>query len=176
MRSWLISWLPWRRNSTQPESDRGEPSAVPGWVEALQDRVQKVARAQSKLSLRLDEIVVLLEERRAPPPFPDPAPLLDALDRLDEARRALVIDKPGAERGLASIGARLEGLLAAVGVERRAEVGVPADPKPFRVVGVEPGPDVVEGVVTRVVRAAAVRGAPSQLIREGEVLVGRRSP
>lgn len=143
------------------------------WAQALQERLNTVARAQSKLSLRLDDVVHMLEERLPPTPLPDPAPLLDALDRLGEAQRVLASDKPAVAQGLASIGARLEGVLGAMGVHRRAEIGVPADPKLFRVVGVETSSASHKGVVTRVIRAAAVRG--TQLIREGEVLVSRTS-
>jgi GrpE len=152
---------------------------VPAWVASLQEQVHKVARAQSKLSLRLDELMHLLDERlaarAADPPSGelDPAPVLDVLDRLDEARRTLAVERPAVEQGLASIGARLEGFLGAMGIERRATLGVPADPKLFRVVGVEATSEATDGSITRVIRAAALRGA--RLIREGEVLVGRRS-
>ncbi|MEM9454223.1 MAG: nucleotide exchange factor GrpE [Myxococcota bacterium] len=151
----------------------------------LEERMRTMIRAQSKLSLRLDEISRLLSERPrsagpqsgvSPGPAQgsglDPAPVLDVLDRLDDARRS-VADRPAVDRGLEGIAARLEGLLGAMGIDRRARIGVPVDPKLFRVVGVEHSPSVKDAVVIRVVRAAALRG--TSVIREGEVIVSKKS-
>lgn len=154
---------------------------MPSWAGAIDERIKKVARAQSKLSLRLDELMQMLRERlpeasqaQTPTPHePDPGPVLDALDRLDEAQRVTSVEHPAVAQGLASIGARLEGFLGAMGIERRAQPGGAVNPQLFRVVGVEASEEVEDGMVTRVIRAAVVRG--DRLIREGEVLVGRRS-
>lgn len=161
-------------------SSTGDGSARPSWVVSLEERMRTMIRAQSKLSLRIDEISRSLSERSSSPvperrPGVDPASLLDVLDRLDEARLA-VADRPAVDRGLEGIADRLEGLLGAMGVERRAEIGVPVNPTLFRVVGVEHDPALCsseDAVVIQVVRAAALRG--TSVIREGEVIVSKRS-
>jgi len=154
-------------------------------TELLQDlsaRLQKVARAQSKLSLRLDELgsqaeanhAALLARLEAPsasasaaePRYDD---VLDALDRLDDATRSLRAEHPEAAGGLAAIAARLERFVASRGVVRHATLAVIPDGQRFRVVGTEAREELPVGVVTRVVRSAATRG--DSLLREGEVII-----
>lgn len=168
-----------------PANDAPSASALA----PLEQQITKVARAQAKLSVRLDDIAdglagltSRLEHLHSasaasgapnPAQLVDPSPILDALDRLDDARRMLAADRPEIEEGLAALGARLEAWLDSVGVQRVAACGVPVDPASFRVIGVEVRAGAYDGEVTRVVRAAARRGAA--LIREGEVLIHREA-
>jgi hypothetical protein len=70
------------------------------------------------------------------------SPLMDAIDRLDAARDAIDSGQvDGASAGLASIGARLEQLLAAAGYLRHGARGGPIDGRLHRVVGVTSLPD-----------------------------------
>jgi len=173
VRSWLHELWPSRPAAPAAESDG---DATPPWAAALEQQLTKVSRAQAKLSVRLDDIVTrldtLVDHAHAPPgDVLDPAPLLDVLDRLDEAHHILIDDRPAVARGLAALVTRLEAVLDSLGVQRVTVCGVQVDPTLFRVIGVEHGVAVRDGEVTRVVRAAARRGA--RVIREGEVLVGR---
>ena len=183
-------WSPTRaaQPEPQPTGSQGSSEHTRG-LASLEQQITKVARAQAKLSVRQDDIVEGLAglasglERltatvalsAALPSVPstpiDPSPVLDALDRLEDARRVLAADRPEVEAGLAALGTRLEAWLASVGVERLAACGVPVDPVAFRVIGIESCAGAADGEITRVVRAAARRG--TELLREGEVLVAR---
>jgi molecular chaperone GrpE (heat shock protein) len=159
------------------------PVAVPDdtKLDELGSRLQTVARAQSKLSLRLDELgeqiasnhAQLLARLDAPRSSHAPSyeGVLDAIDRLDDATRSLGPDQRGLAEGLEAIAARLDRVLASDGIVRRAEVGAPPDGRRVRVIGTERRGDLPEGVITRVVRSAATRD--DQLLREGEVLVNK---
>ena len=150
----------------------------------LLDGLQKVARAQAKQTLRLEELEskleggfadlrAQLEEAQRPAGDVDWAELLDAMDALDEAAR-LAVATPDVAAGLRAVLQRMDRFLAVAGVERRTPVGTPPDGRLFRVVGSEPAAALPEGVVARVVRAAALRG--EEILREGEVIVARRDP
>jgi len=167
-----------------PTAPTPEDSEGPTWVQKLDDRLKTIARAQSKLSLRLDEFARDVEQRfervlthEPPAKVPallDPTPVLDAIDRLDDACRMLSSHDRGVTDGLRTIGARLEGFLGSMGVERRTDVGTAPDPRLYRVVGTEATSEAPDGITTRVVRSAALRGR--DVLREGEVLVSRRTP
>lgn len=152
--------------------------------------MKKLMRAQAKLGLRLDELERKLEggledlrgtlSRRTAHPsearegqsgeggFGD---VLDAIDLLCEVQRQSALPA-GCAEGLEGVVARLDRALAQAGLARHGAVGQPADGRRFRVVGTEDIPELQQGVVTRLVRHAALRGA--QLVREGEVLINRR--
>lgn len=162
-----------------------EEDAPPAWAEELGEMAQKVSRAMVRLSVRVEELERKVEggfadlrareqERRQPvSPPSDLAPLLDALDLIDDALRALPPeDGASLGQGLRGIAARLERYLKAAGVRRFAAVGVQPDGRLFRVVGAADYNDLPEGAVVRVVRAAALVG--DQVLREGEVVVARR--
>jgi molecular chaperone GrpE (heat shock protein) len=99
------------------------------------------------------------------------AAVLDALDLLCEVKRQPSLP-PGCAEGLDGVVTRLDRALLQVGIARHGEIGQPVDGRHFRVVGTEEVPDSPEGVITRLVRHAAMRG--NQLVREGEVLINRR--
>ncbi len=183
----LRAWLgPRVEPAPEPAPDHAKPEGSgAAELEQLRTSVQKVARAQAKLSLRLDEVVERLADNhrellarldtRAPEPSDEtPTDLLDALDRLDEAARSLGAEHLALGEGLAGIAARLERELARQGIVRHAGVGEVPDGRRVRIVGTEPRDDLPDGVITRVVRAAATRG--DRLIREGEVLINEQSP
>jgi molecular chaperone GrpE (heat shock protein) len=147
----------------------------------LADAVQKIARAQARMSLKLDDVEGKLEaglqelrqqQKQGNDDDDDGLdPVLDAVDLLEEAARTA--RRGGDETlatGIAGIGARLSTFLGDAGVSRVGAAGVPPDPRLFRVVGTEPGHPA--GVVTRVVRAAVLSG--DKVLREGEVLIAAR--
>ncbi|HTP27817.1 MAG TPA: nucleotide exchange factor GrpE, partial [Anaeromyxobacteraceae bacterium] len=105
---------------------------------------------------------------------PDLEEVLDALDILDEASRTLEDggNAPAAE-GLRGVADRLQRFLARAGLTRIAKPPSVLDGRIFRVVGVVERHDLADGTPAQVVRAAALAG--DRLIREGEVLVNRRS-
>jgi molecular chaperone GrpE (heat shock protein) len=151
----------------------------------LMETVQKLARSQAKLALRVEELDGKIEggfadlgnrlDDLALPASADDTDwgeLLDAVDLLCEAVHQAGPGSPLAE-GLTGVRARLERFLAQQGIERLTAEGQSPDGRLFRVVGSQPSPVLAEGVVTRVVRAAAVRG--QQVLREGEVIVAGRS-
>ncbi|KIG16181.1 hypothetical protein DB30_04899 [Enhygromyxa salina] len=142
-----------------------------------------IARAQTKISVRLDELAELVGtnhrsvlDRLDGPSQTPPASLdeiFDALDRLDDARRTLGAEQAAVADGLAAIGLRLERFIAAQGLQRHADTGVVPQGQRFRVVGTQYNPDLADGIVTQIVRSAATRG--DTLIREGEVIVNKRT-
>jgi len=100
--------------------------------------------------------------------------LLDALDALDRARESAgVVTSDGMRDGLRAVSERLELFLRQAGIARIADTGGGLDGRLFRVVGTETRADLGEGSVVRVVRAAARTG--NEVVREGEVIVSRRS-
>ncbi len=169
--------------------------AAPPWAAELGEQVQRAARAQGKVALRLDEIERKLEgglldlqrtladaAPRAPgagPHFAELGDLLDAIDLLDEAAASMGED---AERqplraGLLGVRERLDRFLGQARLRRHGGevVGTAPDGRLFRVVGTEDRdlPGAPEGAITRVVRAAVTRGA--EVVREGQVLTQRRT-
>ncbi len=155
----------------------------PTWGSELTELVQRAARAQGKSALRLEEL-----ERKLEGGFADlrhltqaaarPAEhlrwddVLDAMDLLEEASAALQATHPSVAQGLGGVQLRLVRHLSAAGLVRLTPLHAPPDGTQVRIVGTEEQPDLPEGVVTRVVRAAVKRG--DQLVREGEVLTNRR--
>jgi molecular chaperone GrpE (heat shock protein) len=147
---------------------------------------RKSARAQTKLALKVEELERKVEAgfaelrssaRRSGPEDHAPgdhADLFDALDLLDEAAAAVQEGRlEGVAEGLRGIGARLEHALRCARLSRLAPLGTRPDGARFRVVGTEEHAAYPEGAIVRVVRAAIVSG--DSLVREGEVLVNRRS-
>jgi molecular chaperone GrpE (heat shock protein) len=158
---------------------------VPDWALELTEAVQKVGRSQAKVVARVEALESKLEggfsDLRAAVTAARPVPaseanvdaVLDALDVLDAARRALRASGHAlAEEGLAGVTERLERFLDGSGLSRRAAASAPLDGKVFRVVGTVERTDLPDGSPVEVVRAAALAG--DRLVREGEVLVNRR--
>ena len=158
------------------------PAPAPPWAVELQETVQRVGRAQTRVIARIEALESKLEGgfsdlRSNPNPRPADIPsfdeVLDALDILAEACRSL--DSAGnapAAHGLRGVVDRLERFLGRMGLTRLAEPPVMLDGRLFRVVGVVERPDLADGAAAQVVRAAAVAG--EQVLREGEVLINRR--
>jgi hypothetical protein len=183
--SWLSRLLHRKASASPAELPAPAPERAPAWAQELLEAVQKSGRAQAKAIARLEALEPKLEGgfadlrsaigAAARPPA-DPRGLediLDALDILDEARRALAASGwTESEQGLAGVAERLERFLGDLGVARRASATEPLDGKLFRVVGTVQRPDLPDGAPTQVVRAAAFLGG--RLLREGEVLVNRR--
>jgi hypothetical protein len=150
--------------------------------------VRKSSRAQARLSLQVEDLERKLEGGLAEwrgalsalqgaasgvssgPELPW-AELLDARDLLEEAAR--VADLALAP-GLAGVTDRLDRFLAHAGLRRLAPLGQPPDGSLFRVVGTQPHSSLPEGVISRVVRAAVLRG--EHLVREGEAITVRNQP
>lgn len=165
------------------EEEESEADEPPSWAEALHESVQRLARAQARLDMRLDGIQSTISggfadlarsTARTPPPDsePDPvdwAPLFDALDVLDVALDVASDADKALAHGLRLVADRLGAFIESRGFARiRPRSGAP-DGRLFRVVGSEPHPSVEAGSVARMVRAAIFAG--SKLVREGEVLV-----
>ena len=177
--------MPWlarlfRRDRALPET--ATASNEPTRQELLEG-MHRLARAQAKQGLRLEELEskleggfadlrAQLEEQQRPGGDVDWSELLDAMDALDEAAR-VAATTPEVAAGLRRVIERMGQFLAARGVERQVPVGRSPDARLFRVVGTETAPALPDGVVARVVRAAALRGA--EILREGEVIVTRRN-
>jgi molecular chaperone GrpE (heat shock protein) len=178
MLSRLRAWL----SPPPPEPVRATPAAAPPVADArideLATKLQAIARAQAKQAIVIDELSEALAQRHAEllellSSRDEVDGLLDAIDRLDDARRTLAPDQHELEVGLAAIAGRIERLLAARGVTRHARLGQPPEGRRERVVGSERRPELPEGVIVRVVRSAASRG--QQLVREGEVVINRKA-
>jgi molecular chaperone GrpE (heat shock protein) len=156
-------------------------------LDEIADLVRKSARGQVRVAAKLDGLestlqVGFAEQRAAATKGSAPSPealsgwgeVLDALDTIEHVASSVGLSAdPSYAQGLRAVAARLEGALAQVAIERVGERGTPVDARVLRVVGTEDHPDLPEGVVTRVVRAAAL--ARGRLVREGEVFVNRRS-
>jgi hypothetical protein len=163
-----------------PPPEPKPPEAPAELLETL-DVVRKMARAQSKLALKLDEVdanaAKRLDELKAVIPAPPPAlawgDLLDAMDLLQHAIEAIDPAHDDVADGLARVLGRLDRFLAQGGFRRVGARGEPVDGKLFRVIGAESHPGLSPGTIARVVRAAAVRDG--QVVREGEVLTVRNT-
>jgi molecular chaperone GrpE (heat shock protein) len=145
--------------------------------------VQKIARAQARQGMRLEEIESKLEAgfsdlRTAIETTPAASEsalsfeeCFDAMDALEEAARF----EPDAARaqGLRGVLERLKRFLVRAGFERQTPTGQALDARLFRVVGTEATESLAPGQVVRVVRAAVLR--QGKLTREGEVIVSARS-
>lgn len=173
-----------QRGDEHPAGQRPPP-----WADGLAELLQKTSRAQARLGVRLDDLERKLEggftELRSSlaaaavtPRASEALParwddLLDALDLLEEAARSLDEAAQSAQsEGLRRVLSRLEGFLEQCALRRVSPVGSAPDGKVFRVVGTSHRPDLPEGVVARVVRAAVLSGG--RVVREGEVLTNRR--
>ncbi len=151
----------------------------------LLEAMRKLSRNHTKLALKLDELASKqdagfadLRSKLDAGAAGDTSAarcddVLDALDALDEAARALDEGRAeGVARGLRSIAARLTRFLAQQSLVRIAELTAPIDGRLFRVVGSEQLAELPDGAPVRVVRAAVRRG--DRVVREGEVIVNRR--
>ncbi|MDP2340271.1 MAG: nucleotide exchange factor GrpE [Deltaproteobacteria bacterium] len=157
-------------------------TATSAEIATLTDVVQKMSRAQARISLKLDDVEGKLEagftdlrngQAAGGDDLPRLDPVLDAVDLLEEAARSARLGgDPALAAGIASIGARLGTFLEDAGVARVGAVGAAPDPRLFRVVGTESSDEREAGVITRVVRAAVLSG--DKLVREGEVLIAAK--
>jgi molecular chaperone GrpE (heat shock protein) len=163
--------------SGEPEPDRS--------TEIL-EAIQKASRIQARLGARLEALEGKIEggftdlrtavagqaaATRSNVRWDD---LLDALDLLEEAIRS--IDRAQgheAAEGLRGIASRLDRFLAQSGLVRVSAPARLTDGKLFRVVGTEQLPDLADGAIARLVRAAVLDG--ERVVREGEVTINRRS-
>lgn len=182
--SWYVTVVPMPSWISRLFRTRRPPPALPPPDTALAEAEARAARAQARLALRLDELErkveggfadlrALLKEVATRPATPASLrwdDLLDALDRIEDAGRA--VDRaaaPGFAEGLDAVIEKLERFLAQAGMARRSTRGVPPDGRLFRVVGTEPTAEVPVGTIARVVRAAVLAG--ERVVREGEVIV-----
>ena len=177
----------WFRKLFRPEaSAEPAPTVAPETAEQLLEALRKSARAQTKLTLRLDETVGSLTGQLAElgpslnaltnraASVPPPAPiswngLLDAMDLLQNAIDGL--DKTrtdGVDQGLTLVLERLDRFLSQNGISRVGARGESVDGKLLRVVGTVSEPALPSGTIVRVVRAAATRNG--EVVREGEVI------
>lgn len=189
MAFWLTRWFRPARATALPApiEDSALADEPPAWAAELLDLTKKSARGQVRLTMTVDDLKAQVEGgfssleaqaqahslvagTAANPRWDD---MLDAMDLLET-----VIVSPEAQAtpalalGLRGVLARLGSVLEQNALERRAPRGSLPDGRLFRVVGIEMADDLPEGVISRVVRAAVLRG--DQLIREGEVLTNRR--
>lgn len=199
----LAAWLLGRAPSTplsapdpapsNEDSDDGEGAGdePPAWAGQLAVSLQKTSRAQARIGARVEEL-----ERKVEGGFADLRsaiagiartagiewgaaamkwePLLDSIDLLVEV--AASVDQrawPGLGEGLDAIAGRLGTFLEQESMVRVGARGMPLDGKVFRVVGTDDQPDLPDGVIARVVRAAVLRG--DLVVREGQVITNRRS-
>lgn len=179
-----MSWF--RRLFPGPPPREALEVGAPIWASELTEILQKTARAQAKLAVKLDDLSSRVDggfthleaqHRRTEPVAASGLKwddLLDAMDLLETAAGSSEAQaNPALAEGLQRVLLRLERMLSQGSLERRAARGVPADGRLFRVVGAHEEPSLPDGVVSRVVRAAVVSG--DRIIREGEVLTNRRS-
>jgi molecular chaperone GrpE (heat shock protein) len=178
----MLSWLLRRSSNGTAEPASAGGDETPGWAALLLERLQTAIRAQSKASLRLDELERKLEggfERiegrlaRGADADADLGDLFDAADLLTEVIRTHSGRNPALAEGLAGVLDRLDRFFFAKKMQRMPAVGDIPDGASVRVVGTFSDPEVGPGAVTRVVRSAVLRG--DTLIREGEVLVNLKS-
>jgi hypothetical protein len=188
MLEYLQRWvLRRRRENAQPIPLQDPYAEPPPWLEQLLTLAQKSTRASARMALRLDDIerkleggfVSLRETLRQSVPVDVSSliwdDLLDAMDLLEEAVQTTSTQGQGAmSDGLRGVLVRLERFLAQAQFERIGVPGAPPDGKLFRVVGTEHAPQLAEGVITRVVRAAVLQG--ERVVREGAVLTNRPDP
>jgi molecular chaperone GrpE (heat shock protein) len=167
----------------EPDEDRADPR-----VDELLESVQKLARAQAKLSVRIEGFESKLEggfgeiraglaemsSRASSAGSLNWNELLDSMDVLEEACRSVE------ERGEREVVSGLRGALERLdrflseqgGLSRVDQTNGTLDGKIFRIVAVDERLGPPDSVITRVVRAAVLRG--DELIREGELIVNRR--
>ena len=174
MWSWLQRWFPGREALLESPS-RDASVEPPAWVDELLGLMQKSARTRAWLGLRLDDIerkieggFANLQETLRRSALAGPAhqaegwvwdDLLDAMDLIEEAVQTVSSQRdPAMSDGLRGVLVRLERFLAQTQLERLGVPGTLPDGKLFRVVGTEHMPEFAEGVITRVVRAAVLRG------------------
>jgi molecular chaperone GrpE (heat shock protein) len=190
MFGWLQRWFLRREPTSEPlpeDTPLGADPQPPPWVDELLGLMQKSARTRAWLGLRLDDIERKLEggfanlretlrqSTEAESVRLGWDDLLDAMDFLEEAIQTASSQGDAAMAdGLRGILVRLERFLAQAELERLGLPGMPPDGKLFRVVGTEYMPELAEGVITRVVRAAVLRG--DRVVREGAVLTNRPAP
>lgn len=178
MGNWLQRVLGFRQ--AEPSTDQ----AVQG--EALLELLQKSARHQARLALRLDELDRKLEggfadlrqtiKNHAMTAADSPTvrwdDLLDAMDLLQEAIQSSGSNDPASmAEGLRSILDRLEHFSVQSALTRVLAPDTEPDGRFWRVVGVQEDPNIPDGAVVRVVRAAILSG--ERVIREGEVITNR---
>lgn len=179
--SWLKRLFGPRREPT-PLLALEAAAPVPPWALELLEAVQKVGRAQARAVARIEALESKLEGgfsdlRSTASSRPAGAPcfdeVLDAMDTLDEACRALEDGgNAHAAQGLRGVVDRLQRFLTRTGLTRIAEPPLPMDGRLFRVVGIVQRHDLADGAPAQVVRAAALAG--ERVVREGEVLINRR--
>ncbi len=170
---------------------RGGLDEPPPWAEELAVSLQKTSRAQGRVGARLEELERKVEggfadlrsaiaamakaagnQGGGPPVRWDE--LLDSIDLLTDV--AASVDRqacPGLGEGLDAIAGRLGTFLEQESMVRVGARGMPLDGRVFRVVGTDDQPDLPDGVIARVVRAAVLRG--DRVVREGQVITNRRS-
>jgi molecular chaperone GrpE (heat shock protein) len=185
MFTWLQRLFSSRPQAPELPGETAHEELPPAWAAGLAEALQKSARAQARLALQVEDLDHKLEgglaELRsslssrngaAPGVSSGTEPrwneLLDALDLLEEAIR--LADPPSAS-GLEGVKSRLVSFLEHSGLTRMAPLGQPPDGRFFRVVGTEPHPNLAEGAVVRLVRAAVLR--EGHLLREGEAITVR---
>jgi molecular chaperone GrpE (heat shock protein) len=179
MHRWLVQLLRNRR----PSAEEAPPPTDGASHEELLELARKSARAQLRLTAKLDQLDAKLQGglaelraavRPAPQPSADWSEVLDALDTIDRvAASPEAAAVPALAEGLRAVGRKLDGALSRASIERVGASGSPVSGKLFRVVGTDHRPDLPVGAVTRVVRAAAVSGG--RVLREGEVFVNGRN-
>lgn len=157
-------------------------------MDELLESVQKLARAQAKQLVRVEGLENKLEggfteiraglaamaSRVSSGGSLNWNELLDAMDVLEEACRSVE------ERGEREVASGLRGALNRLdrflseqaGLSRIHQTNGTPDGKLFRIVAVDDRLGSPESVITRVVRAAVLRG--DKLIREGELIINRR--
>lgn len=179
----------WFRKLFRAKPEPVPSSAVPQeTAEQLLEVLRRSARAQTKLTLRLDESVATLSGQitalrpsldalsghaapaaNAVPPPISWSGLLDAMDMLQHAIDSLAPTRAdGVDQGLTLVLVRLDRFLTQNGISRLGARGETVDGKLFRVVGTVSDPSLPSGTIVRVVRAAATRDG--EIVREGEVL------
>lgn len=191
----LRRWIDLRpKRGGADDEARGAPVGGDEMLGEIADLVRKCARGQVRVSAKLDEMEAEIRSgfarlQRAPASDrraaagdaglgPDPAPgwgdVLDALDTLDHVTGSLDPSaSPELAAGLRGVAERLKRALGHASIQRLGAPGDPVDASVLRVVGTDEREDWPDGVVTRVVRAAAL--ANGRLLREGEVFVNKRS-
>jgi hypothetical protein len=169
----------------QPPQPPAPASAEPApWVAELLEQLQKLSRGNARLSLRVEDLEGKVEggfaELRghlAAPRAADqqrPDELFDALDALDEACVNARQLQPEFAAGLERVVRRLEQLALKQAYVRVRPHGQPPDGRLFKVVGAVTAPELADGLVARVVRAAVITHPDGSTVREGEVLTSRK--
>ena len=169
---------------------REAPASPPFVAPAVADpevleQLQKLSRASARTALRLEDLEKKLEggfadlrsQLSAPKVADQPRPeeLFDALDALDEAcvnARAL---QPELAEGLERVARRVEEVTLKQAWVRVRPHGQPPDGRLFKVVGAVQTPDLADGLVARVVRAA-ITSRDGATVRQGEVITSRKDP